>query len=125
MTSNRGSINRVFSVGAHDVRLVTTTEDYGSSTYRPGLRLYLSGPNGSIAGTGPKGWPLHNRIRRFRSRHAWAKTGWHKRNNGHYGWTDALYIPLPHITWAWGYRWRKVGGLQAYQLVYRLYQKVL
>jgi hypothetical protein len=118
-------MNRAFTIRRHTIRVVTTTDDYGSGCYRPGLRLFLDGPNGSPNGTGPKAWPLHMRIRRFRSVHRWAKTGWHRRNHGHYGWTNCIYVPLPHVSWAQGYKLRRLGGIRLHLAVQRAYQRVL
>lgn len=121
-------MNREFRIRKHFVRVVTTSTDYGSGTYRPGIHLFLRGPNGSPNGCGPKAWPLHMRIRRFRADHQWAKTGWHKRNTGPghgYGWTNAIYIPVPHLTWARAYKLRRFGGLRLYKLNYRLVKAVL
>lgn len=117
-------MKRDFNIGQHTVRVVTTFTDYGSGLYRPGIRFFLTGPNGSPAGRGPKAWPLHMKIRRFRSRHKWAKTGWHRRFNGQYGWTSCIYIPLPHMTWQLGYKLRRVGGIRLHLAIYRAYRKV-
>ena len=117
-------MTRDFQIGRHTVRLVTTSTDYGSGMFRPGIRLFLKGPNGSPAGIGPKAWPLHWRIRRFRDNHAWAKTGWHRRNHGHYGWSSDIYIPVPHLKWHQAYRLRRFGGLRVYGALYPIYKRL-
>lgn len=115
-------MNRAIRIRKHEVRIVTTSEDYGSSMFRPGLRLFLTGPNGSVSGRGPKAWPGHMAVRRFRSSHHWAKTGHARRFNGHYGWTNDLYIPLPHISWA---RARRLHAGRLYQWQYKIAKRVL
>jgi hypothetical protein len=86
-------------LGAHTVRLSISRDNGGSGCYGPEALLFLSGPNGSISGTGPKPWPLFRKL--------------------------TLKVRLPHISWATGYRYRRVGGLRAYKLVYRLYDRAL
>ena len=118
-------MNRAFQIRKHQGRVVTPSDDYGSGTVRPGLRLSLEGPNGSPAGSGPKAWPGHMPVRRYRSNHHWAKTGWARRNHGHYSWTNSLYIPLPHIKWMRAYKLRRLGALRLYQAQYRVAKRLL
>lgn len=113
-------MTRDFRIGSHVIRLVTTAVDYGSGCYRPGIRLFLSGPNGSPAGTGPKAWPLHMALRSFRSRHSSLWFGWHKRYGFVPTWTNCLYLPVPHIRWSTAYRLRRIGALSLYRADYRL-----
>jgi hypothetical protein len=86
-------------VGAHEVRLSISLNDGGSGCYGPQALLFLRGPNGSPNGTGPKTWPLFRKL--------------------------TLKVRLPHVSWATGYRFRRVGGLRAYKLVYGLYDRAL
>lgn len=67
------------------------------------LSLHLSGPNGSRAGTGTKGWPrillpLFPRYDRRRDR-----------------WSSTLHVPLPHVAWRRGYQLRRLGGIRIHQ----------
>ena len=117
-------MKRDVKIGKHTVRIVTTSRDYGSGMFRPGVRLFLGGPNGSPRGHGPKAWPGHMAVRRFRSTHRWAKTGWAKRNNGQYGWTNSIYLPVPHLKWHQTYRLRRLGGTRFNHWQYRLFTRL-
>lgn len=120
-------MTRDIQLGAHTLRVVTTYQDYGSGTFRPGVHLFLKGPNGSVNGIGPKAFPLHNRVRRFRSRHPRLWTGWHKRNHSPYYGTLNLYVPVPHLTdrLYYGRRLYRVPGLRyLVQLQYRFFKEV-
>lgn len=121
-------MKRDIRIRQHTVRIVTTSEDYGSSTFRPGVRFFLTGPNGSPAGIGPKAWPGHMRVRQFRNAHNWAKTGWARQFRGTgagYSWTNSLYVPLPHIKWRQAYRLRRFGALHLYRWQYWLAKRAL
>lgn len=110
---------RDLRIGRHTVRIVTTSRDYGSGMFRPGVRLYLSGPNGSPAGTGPKAWPGHMRVRNLRN---WIRS---RTGRGAYrGWTNTLYLPVPHLRWGTCYRLRRVGGLAVYNALYPVYARL-
>lgn len=54
----------------------------------PVILISRRGPNGSPAGYGPKGFPK------------WMmKKGW-----------GFVRVPLPFVSWGWGYRHRRIGG---------------
>jgi hypothetical protein len=96
-------------LGAHTVLVVYNASGEGG-TYCPVLNFYLSGPNGSIAGTGPKPWP------RFLARFD-ASRRYNDRFRGGYRPERALTLRLyvPHVSFATGYRLRRFGGLVAYR----------
>jgi hypothetical protein len=119
-------IEKDFVLGQHVLRVVSTHNDYGSGCYRPGLHLFLKGPNGSISGTGPKGFPLHWKIRKLRARFPRLLTyGWHRRYPGHMrGASNSLYVPIPHLRWQEAYKLRRFGGLWLYGKLYPWYRKL-
>lgn len=102
---------RDIQVGQHRFRFVYTKNGKGGC-YKPILTCHLRGPNGSPAGIGPKGWP-----RVFRPLFP---NYWLHRDR----WSSTIVFPLPHITFATGYRLKRVGGLWAYRTVQRWYFKL-
>jgi hypothetical protein len=117
-----------FVIRRHTVRLVTTSTDFGSGMFRPGLHLFLKGPNGSINGVGPKGFPLHMRIRKLRARYPRLLTyGWHRRYPGHMrNAPGSLYVPIPHLRWREQYKLRWIPGIHSFgRLQYRLAKRYL
>lgn len=108
-----------FHVRKHRVRVVYVKNWYGGM-YDPHLLIFLTGPNGSINGVGPKPWPR-----------AWCwivqrlyKSPWLKRRDI----TDytvrerlTLHVSLPHLPWWRAYTLRRLGGLRLHNLIYRLY----
>jgi hypothetical protein len=86
-------------LGAHTVRLSATLNDGGSGMYRPHVTFFLRGPNGSIAGTGPKPFPLLKRT--------------------------SFSVTLPHLSWGTAYRLRRVGSLRLYRLIAKGYRSIL
>lgn len=73
---------------------------------RPVVFIGRSGPNGSPAGHGPKGFPAFM-----------------VRDGGR--WSNVVKVPLPYISWRTGYRLRRVGGIRLHVAVSRFYGKVM
>lgn len=101
-----------FKIGAHTVRVCVSLNGKGGM-YEPHVSLHLKGPNGSPNGVGPKGWP----------KSLWRLYPYYNRTPDH--WSSTLEIPLPHVSWARGYKLRRFGGLFAYKQISRVYRRAL
>lgn len=97
---------RDFRIGAHTVRAVYDSHSRGG-TFKPELHFHLTGPNGSPNGIGPKGWP----------RFLWRAFPYYDRRPGK--WSSVLVLPLPHVSWRLGYRFRRLGGIRLSNACYR------
>jgi hypothetical protein len=94
-------------IGDHTVRVVY--DRIGRhGVFDPHVNFHLTGPNGSPAGRGPKGWPR------------WTRPAWPYYARRH-RWSSVLTLPLPHLKWSHGYRARRIGGLRLAAIVERLY----
>lgn len=95
-------------IAGDEIRFVLDTHGR-AGCYRPILLVFRRGPNGSPAGVGPKGWPWWLHRERL--------GGGEKRR-----WSNTIRVPLPHVSFATGYRLRRVGGLRAYKAISRAYR---
>lgn len=101
-----------FNIGAHTVRVCICLNGKGGM-YEPHLSLHLKGPNGSISGRGPKGWP----------KFMWRMFPYYDRKPGR--WSSVIEIPLPHVTWAQARKTRKIGGMKLYTVISCGYRRAL
>ena len=85
---------RDFTIGSHKVRVSFIFYDWR----KPYFIFYLSGPNGSSSGFGPKPWPFK------------------------LGRTGSFKVPMPYFSWMRAYRLRRVGGIRLHNLQQRTYR---
>jgi hypothetical protein len=97
------------NVLGHTVRAVYW--DDAPFTHKPGVTLYLTGPNGSVSGRGPKAWPLQERRRRRANAKGVYRT-----------WTNGVTITMPTLTFRQAYRLRRLGALRLYRGLAALYR---
>lgn len=102
-------------VGAHKIRIVLDLNSR-SGCYSPAVNAYLSGPNGSPAGVGPKSWPMPLPWL-FGVRYD--KHAPRKRN------ASMLQFRVPHLTFMRAYKLRRVGGLKLYRLNSRAIRAII
>ena len=95
-----GTVN----VHGHEVRFVFDSHAK-AGMYNPAIQAFLKGPNGSVAGYGPKGFPQ-----------------WLWRIFPGY-WPGSLSIKIPHLRWRFFRKHARIG--RVYSFLYRLNYKLL
>ena len=98
-------------VVGHTIRVVRSLNGR-AGTYYPTIRLSLTGPNGSVSGYGPKGFP------RWMSRLT--------KMDRYYtsGWSNSITITLPHLRFRHAYKLKRFGGLWLYRETQAFYTRV-
>jgi hypothetical protein len=95
--------------GAEEFRFILDTHSL-AGTYKPVLRIYRKGKNGSAAGVGPKAFPEFITRLFPKSR---------------VGWSNSIEFALPNITWHTAYKYRQIPGFyHLHNLSYDFYVKL-
>lgn len=96
--------------------------------YDPNITASRTGPNGSIAGVGPKGWPkplgwAFGSDRHHNASHGGGKFG--GRVGGHRGYRGTLLFGLPHLPFRHAYKLKRFGGLRVARIIDSVYRSLL